>query len=209
MITVVVANLKGGTSKTTTAGMLAHVWHERGDRVLLVDADPQGSALRWQEDADWPIPVIRLDSPKLHKNLPGIVGSSYDVVVIDTPPGDLAIVTSTLRIATHVVVPMAPTSAEFERLPAVKELLGEVSALRPDGDEPPAWVLLTRAVAGAASTEVYRELVGDLGMRVLRTKIGRLERFGQALGAPVVRASAGAYGDVADELLSGSPAGAR
>lgn len=206
MITVVVANLKGGTSKTTTAGFLAHVFHERGDRVLVVDADPQGSALRWQEDADWPVPVIRLDSPKLHRNLPGIVGDRYDVVVIDTPPGHLGIVTSALRIATHVVVPMAPTSSEFERLPAVRELLGEVAPLREDGQEPAAWVLLTRTVAGAASTEVYRELAAELGMRVLRTKIGRLERFGQAIGAPVVRASGGAYGDVADELLSTAPA---
>jgi chromosome partitioning protein len=203
MITVVVANLKGGTGKTTSAGYLAHVFHERGLRVLVVDADPQGSALRWQEDADWPIPVVRLDSAKLHRNLPGITGDDrYDVVVIDTPPGDLPIVASALRLATHVVVPMAPTSADFERLAAVRELLAEVAPLRADGDEPAAWVLLTKTVANAAATGVYRELTEDAGVRVLRTRVGNLQRFAQATGAPISRASASAYGDVADELLA-------
>jgi chromosome partitioning protein len=202
MITLVVSNLKGGSSKTTTAGFLAHVLHERGKRTLLVDADPQGSALRWQEDADWPLAVIRLDSPKLHRTLPGIVGSSYDAVVIDTPPLDLGIVSSALRIATHVVIPMAPTPAEYERLPAVRDLLAEVAGLRADSEEPPAAVLLTRTIPGAASTEVYRELITESGMPVLRTRVGRLERFSQAIGSPVVRASAGAYGDVLDEVLA-------
>lgn len=203
MITVVVANLKGGVGKTTSAGYLAHVFHERGQRVLVVDADPQGSALRWQEDADWPVPVIRLDSPKIHRNLPGITGTNrYDVVVIDTPPGDLPIVASALRIATHVVIPIAPTSADYERLTAVRDLLVEVAALRPDG-EPPSWVLLTKTVANAAATSVYRELIEGDGMRVLTTRVGHLQKFAQATGAPVVRAEGTAYGDVAEELVSG------
>lgn len=200
MITIAVTNLKGGTGKTTSAGYLAHVFHERDARVLVVDADPQGSTMRWQEDADWPIPVVRLDSPKLHRNLPGIVGDRYDVVVIDTPPGELPIVTSAMRIATHVVIPMAPTSADYERLSAARELLAEVAPLRPDGEEPPSWVLLTKTVANAAATGVYRELAEDSGVRVLRTRVGHLQRFAQATGAPIVRAAATAYGDVADEL---------
>jgi chromosome partitioning protein len=202
MMTLVVANLKGGTSKTTTSAFLAHALHERGQRVLVVDADPQGSALRWQEDADWPVPVVRLDSPKLHRTLPGIVGTRYDAVVIDTPPLSLGIVASALRIATHVVIPMAPSPAEYERLPAVRELLDEAAALRADELGPAVVaVLLTRAVAGAASTAVYRQLIAEDGMRVLRAEVRRLERFAQATGAPVSRASASAYGDALDELL--------
>ncbi len=38
-----VINLKGGTSKTTSAVFLAHVLREQGQRVLLVDADPAGT----------------------------------------------------------------------------------------------------------------------------------------------------------------------
>ena len=48
---IVVANLKGGSSKTTTAAHLAAALHESGLKVLCVDADPQGSCLRWSEAA--------------------------------------------------------------------------------------------------------------------------------------------------------------
>src|SRR2546429_2604055 len=41
------ANLKPGTGKTTSAVWLAHVFAQAGNSVLLVDADPAGSALEW------------------------------------------------------------------------------------------------------------------------------------------------------------------
>jgi chromosome partitioning protein len=198
---VVVTNLKGGTSKTTSAAFLAHAFHEKGRRVLLVDADPQGSAMRWQEDAEWPIAVIRMDSRKLHQKLSGVVGDNYDVIVIDTPPSDLGIVASAMRIATHIVVPMAPTPAEYDRLGDVRALVEETSALRADGvPDPVVAVLLTRTVPGAASTGVYRDLVREDGLTVLRPEVRRLERYSQALGMPVMRAAQSAYGDAVTEL---------
>jgi len=46
MIVLAVVNLNGGTGKTTTAAFVAHALHEQGRHVLVVDADPQGSAQR-------------------------------------------------------------------------------------------------------------------------------------------------------------------
>lgn len=68
---VTVTNLKGGSGKSTTTGLLAHAWAEAGRRVIAVDADPQGTLTRWAQDADWYIPVFGLATNKLHAELPG------------------------------------------------------------------------------------------------------------------------------------------
>ena len=48
-LSLALANLKPGTGKTTSAVWLAHVFAQAGNSVLLVDADPSGSALEWSD----------------------------------------------------------------------------------------------------------------------------------------------------------------
>ena len=48
-LSLALANLKPGTGKTTSAVWLAHVFARAGNSVLLVDADPSGSALEWSD----------------------------------------------------------------------------------------------------------------------------------------------------------------
>ena len=185
MQTVGVVNYKGGTAKTTTAYFLAYAWAARGRKVILVDADPQGSSLRWSELAGGSGPVIGLAVRDVHRRLAGIVGDRYDVVVIDTPPLEqqAGVVQSVLRAATQVVVPMAPTMIEVDRLPPVWEAIADTEPLRDTPVE--AAVLLTRTVANAGSTGAIRGIVADDGHRVLSVTIPRLERYAQAFGEPV------------------------
>ncbi|WP_254368412.1 ParA family protein, partial [Mycobacteroides abscessus] len=120
-LTIVVANLKGGSTKTTTAAFMLHALAEAGLSALGVDADGENeSLLSWSEAGGWSVPVIGLPVTDLHRKLPGIAGDRYDAVVIDTPPMKerRGVVGSAIRLATHVVVPMAPTGMEYARLPA-------------------------------------------------------------------------------------------
>ena len=203
-----VVNRKGGTSKTTTAVFLAHALHEQGRTVLLVDADPQASALTWSETAaavagdGFPFPVIALPSRELHKQLPDVIGDRFEVVVIDTPPLEerAGIVASSLRLATLAVVPVAPTPIEYQRLTQVREVVEDTAAFRQDGTPVPVAVLFTRVIPRATSTQIYREQATQDEFFCLETAVGRLERFAQAYGDPVQDVTDTAYGDVATEL---------
>jgi chromosome partitioning protein len=202
-----VVNLKGGTSKTTTAVYLAHALHERGRRVLLIDADPQGSALSWNEDTPepFPFPVFGLPTRELHRQLMDAVSPDIDAIVIDTPPLDQksGIVVSALRAATLVIVPVAPSPIEYKRLAQVAETVSDAADFRPDGQAAPLAVLLTRTVPNASSTDVWREQIRAEGFWCLDAEVRRLERFAQAYGENITDAAQTAYGVAVDELMAG------
>lgn len=199
MLTVTVANLKGGTAKTTTAAFLAHCL---GPRTLAIDADPPGSLLRWSEMGDWPLPVIGLPVKDLHTRLPGMNLDGYDSLVIDTPPleDQAGIVHSALRAADVVLVPVAPSTMEIDRLSPIVAALDDIAPLR---DRPPALrVLLTRVVSRATSTDNARDVLTEAGLSVLPTVIPRLERYAQAFGGPVKVGPDDPYTAATNDLLN-------
>lgn len=203
-VILAVVNLKGGTAKTTSAAFLAHALHETGWRVLGVDADPQRSLLDWSAEspAGWPFPVVGLATRMLARDLTGITGD-HNAIVIDTPPLEeqAGIVKAALLAATHVVVPVAPTPIEYRRLAAVRNEVEQSGGGRPDGEPPALSVLITRAVSGASSTNVWREAMTEDGLHVLKVPVTRLERYSQAYGDDVAQASDSAYGDAIWELF--------
>jgi chromosome partitioning protein len=96
----------------------------------------------------------------------------------------------------------APTPLEVERLDRVDGELRRAAGLRISGEPPRSSVLLTRTVAGASSTTVWRTHLEKAGHRVLRSHVARREMFAQAYGGPIERADATAYGDAARKLLN-------
>lgn len=194
---LVVAAVKGGTGKTTTAVHAAHALHEQGRRVVLGDLDPQRSALTWAHLAGFPFPTFDTSGRRLARDLAALP-DHIDTVVLDTPPpeGETAIAAA-LHAATHVLTPCAPTGLEVERLRALRPLLDQAGS-------PPCGVLLSRTIPNAAMTHVYRAQLARDGWQVLRGEVRTLQRFAQSYGEPVTRASTTAYGDAVDELLFGA-----
>src|SRR5215472_7689976 len=179
-LSLALANLKPGTGKTTSAVWLAHVFVQAGNRVLLVDADPSGSAQEWADLAAtdarlaaqraFRFRVVALPSRELHRRLPEIARDD-DVVIIDTPQLEdhAAIARSALWYADEIVIPCAPSPIEINRTTPVRDEIAEVRALR---DKPSrSAVLLNRCIAPAHSTTYAREALQDLGYDVLATAV--------------------------------------
>lgn len=190
-----VVNLKGGTGKTTTAMLLASALGERG-RTLLVDADPQASALSWSEQAGrLPFSVVGLPVRDVHLRLMDL-GQGYDYVVVDTPPGDVTIVRSALLAVSHVLLPIPPTLIDLDRLRPTMDLIAEAEALNP---ELSVSIVLTKVRRGTKSAKGAREVLVDFGMPVLMTEIPLKESYAAAFGE--VPRKVGEYTVVLDELM--------
>ncbi len=210
-IRLALANLKPGTGKTTSAVWLAHVFAEAGNRVLLVDADPSGSALEWSDlaamypglppQAAFPFRIVALPSRELHRRVPEIAQAD-DVVIIDAPQLEdhVGIARSALRYADQVLIPCAPSPIEINRTSPMRDEISEVWAIR-DGPARSA-VLLNRCITRAHSTADAREALQGLGYDVLETAVPRLEVYAQSFGLPIPGTGRQVWRDVAADLIS-------
>jgi chromosome partitioning protein len=114
---IAVAQRKGGAGKSTIAANLATAFAEAGNRVALLDTDPQRSLARWDE--------LRGASPKarpLHFEapsgwrVPGVLDRlrrEQDVVLVDTAPHDDTDARVAIRAADLVLVPLQPSAADL------------------------------------------------------------------------------------------------
>ena len=208
-LSIALVNLKPGTGKTTSAVWLAHVFAAAGHTVLLVDADPSGSALEWSDlaamdpglppRAAFPFRIVALPSRDLHRRVPEIARPD-DVVIIDAPQLEdhAAITRSAMRYADEVLIPCAPSPIEINRTTPVRDEITEVAELR---DRPGrSTVLLNRCVTRANSTANARAALEGLGYDVLRTAVPRLEVYAQSFGIPVPARGLGVWRRAARDL---------
>ena len=202
MLTIALVNSKAGTGKTTSAVWLATALHGAGCPVLLVDADPQGSALEWSDLAGgFPFRLMGMPRKDLHQRAP-MYAQPDELVIIDAPQledhGPIA--RSAMRLADEVVIPCAPTVLEISRTAPMRAELDAEAAARPTPLR--SCVLLNRTVAHANSVSATRTAFKGMGYDVLRPVVPRLEIYAQSYGAALPAAGISLWRYVATDLLN-------
>lgn len=162
MATVIaIANSKGGVGKTTIATNLATMAALDGNRVLIVDADPQRSAqsyrtLRKEDDITAIAP-----SGKIREDLKQI-GGNFDLAIIDVGGHDSDILTEAMGAAHLVVVPIEPGQYQYASLKQFMARLSTVAHAKEQVGAPfAAKFLLTRVVQGSVVAKDFLDILEE------------------------------------------------
>lgn len=175
---------KGGSGKTTTALAVAAELFARGRKVLIADADPQGSCRTWAAvaaEAGREVPTVAGVGPDLYKpnQLPALA-SAYDATILDCPPRSAAHQRAALMVADLAIIPCGPSAVDAWALAETLELVEAARQVRP---ELRAAVLLTRKVARTAIGKGAREVLASGGLPVLQAELGFRTAYQEAPAA--------------------------
>ena len=102
---------KGGCGKTTLSTCLSVVAARGKHKVIILDADPQGTASQWwesREDNDAPY-LVEVAGDELPQAVKTAKEKGFDVIIIDTPARAEPVNAAAARLADFCLVPCQPT----------------------------------------------------------------------------------------------------
>jgi chromosome partitioning protein len=173
-----VLNQKGGVGKTTLAIHISHALVLKGSRVLLVDADPQGSARDWAAARSNPplFPVVGLDRPTIHRDLPALV-KDFTHVVIDGPPRVSDLARSAMIAADLVMVPIQPSPYDIWAADEIIKLIAEASVFK---EKLKSVFVINRRIVNTAIGRDVVEALEQYPIPVLKASISQRVAFAES-----------------------------
>lgn len=179
LMRIAFVNQKGGVGKTTLAINVAGYMAKQGFKVLLVDADPQQSALDWSGVRSDPslFAIVGMPRPVIHKELP-LLEKGYDHVIIDSPPSVHALTQSIVGASDVVVVPVQPSPYDVWAAEAVIKVINDASiVLNPDLKT--VFAINRKIVNTAIGRDVATSL-GEYEKPVLRSEVCQRVAFAES-----------------------------
>lgn len=110
MRTIAFVTQKGGSGKSTLASSIAVAASEAGERVCVIDLDPQASLLSWAKTRELDdIAVVGATPAKLAAVIEALAKKGITLAIIDTPGADGAASAAAMRESDLNVIPSRPS----------------------------------------------------------------------------------------------------
>ena len=173
-----VLNQKGGVGKTTLSVNLAACLARTGARVLLIDADPQGSALDWAAARQGTplFSVVGFPRATIHKEI-NQLGQGYDHIIIDGPPRVTDLARSAIMASDIVVIPIQPSPYDIWAAEEVVKLIAEARVYK---ENIKSVFVINRKITNTAIGRDVREALAAYPVHVLDTSVAQRVVFAEA-----------------------------
>ena len=170
MPVIAICSLKGGTGKSTIALNLGSILSEQKHKVLVFDADPNGSIAHWQEIRKQDKPEILVEpKPVIHidKRIE-LEARKFDIVIIDTPPYASERVRAAINAADRLLIPIVPGVMDIWRIGRLLDMYRSTQSFKPGLD---ARLLISRVDKRTRVGREFRRNIEGIGPTVLNTEI--------------------------------------
>lgn len=179
---ITLVNQKGGAGKSTVSMALAGELARKGLRVLVIDADPQGTAMRWAAAApeEHPFPAAVVSLAAAGAKIPQQIRphlANFDRILIDCPPSvDSPVPSSALLVADIALIPVPPSPADLWATKGAIKLLEQAQAINQSLE---GYLLPNRVQRTALGAEI-RGLLSEMGVPVTESALGHRTAYQEA-----------------------------
>ena len=174
---ITIAQQKGGAGKTTLAAQLAVAFAADGKRVAIVDIDPQASLADWHRlrngaQVRYPLDMSEVAGYRVSTEL-SRVKSSYDIVVVDSPPHAETEAKLAIRAADLVLIPVQLSPMDIWATGPTVQLARTAGV--------PVLLVLNRVPPRANIVQIMRAQLAEKELPVAQATIGNRVAFAESM----------------------------
>jgi chromosome partitioning protein len=185
---------KGGSHKTSIALHLAVCAQGDGERVGIIDTDPQGSAHSWSgfRDKDAQPAVALCRSDQVDEYFAAAAKTQLSLLVIDTPPHATTQLYDAIKFADLLVMPCRPSILDLSAVAATVRIA--------EASKKAGTFVLTGVPPRSVEVAATRKALASYPFPVAPQSIGHRQAYVRALGSGLTVSEFEPAGLAAEEM---------